>query len=285
MESQVNHMMNRQTWRGGFSRGVSLAMAAGILLTAPPLLAQADTSPAAATHLGTGGKPLTFDVVSTREDKSEPTPQNPPQFGATPDGYRLKGPPLALVIRTAYIPSQGGDSVSFAPYQIMGLPAWFNSTRYDIEAKVSEADLPRWKDPAQQPAMLRSMLQAMLADRFKLTVHRETKEVPIYEMTVARNGPKFKLAESTELAAIRHKHPNAVKSVAIGGGIAAPAEIPASNCCLASPCRNSARSCRSWLAARFRTRPGLPARTTSPTSWNRPRRLHRRVGARPHRQT
>jgi uncharacterized protein (TIGR03435 family) len=62
------------------------------------------------------------------------------------------------------------------------LPAAFDSIRYDIDAKVSEADLPKWKDPTLQPAMLRAMLQAMLADRFNLALHRETKEVPIYEV-------------------------------------------------------------------------------------------------------
>jgi len=74
--------------------------------------------------------------------------------------------------------------------------------------------------------MLRAMLRAMLADRFTLVVHRETKEIPIYEMTVAKNGPKFKPAEATALADIRQKHPNAVAAVALGGAIVAPGANP-----------------------------------------------------------
>jgi uncharacterized protein (TIGR03435 family) len=184
-------------------------MAAGILFAGPvAVLAQAVTSSAAAPPMGTEGKALTFDVVSVREDKSEPAPQNPVQNGPTADGYRLKGLPLIAVIQRAYIPSEGG--LTFRPYQITGLPAAFNSIRYDIDAKVSEADLPKWIDPASQPAMLRAMLQAMLADRFNLALHRETKEVPIYELTVGRKSPKFKPAEATALADIRQKHPNAV---------------------------------------------------------------------------
>ncbi len=58
--------------------------------------------------------------------------------------------------------------------------------------------------------MLRAMLQAMLADRFNLALHRETKEVPIYELTVGRKSPKFKPSAETTLADIRQKHPNAV---------------------------------------------------------------------------
>jgi uncharacterized protein (TIGR03435 family) len=58
--------------------------------------------------------------------------------------------------------------------------------------------------------MLRAMLQAMLADRFKLAIHRENKELPIYELTVGRKSPKFKPSEATRLTEIRQKHPDAV---------------------------------------------------------------------------
>jgi uncharacterized protein (TIGR03435 family) len=202
--------MKRLGWRTRFGRRISLAMAAGILFSGPVALrAQAVTSAAAAPPVGTEGKALTFDVVSVREDKSEPTPQNPVKNGPTADGYRMNGLPLMAAIQTAYIPSEGG--LNFRPYQITGLPAWaLYSVRYDIDAKVSEADLPKWNDPALQPAMLRAMLQAMLADRFNLALHRETKEVPIYEMTVGRKRPKIKPSEATALADIRQKHPNAV---------------------------------------------------------------------------
>jgi bla regulator protein BlaR1 len=202
--------LKRLGWRTRFGRGILLAVAAGILISGPlALLAQAVTSAAAAPPVGADGKALTFDVVSIHEDESVLTPQNPAQNGPTPDGYRLEGLPLLAVIQVAYIPSQGG--LNFRPNQITGLPAWaFNSIRYDIDAKVSEADLPNWNDPALQPAVLRAMLQAMLADRFNLALHRETKEVPIYELTIGRKSQKFKHSEATALADIRQKHPNAV---------------------------------------------------------------------------
>ena len=197
-------------WRTRFGRGILLAVAAGTLISAPlALLAQAVTSAAAVPPAGADGKALTFDVVSIREDESLPTPQNPVQNGPTPDGYRLKGLPVLAVIQVAYIPSKGG--LTFRPNQITGLPAWaLNSIRYDIDAKVSEDDLPKWNDPASQPAVLRAMLQAMLADRFNLALHRENKEVPIYELTAGRKSPKFKPSEATVLADIRKRHSNAV---------------------------------------------------------------------------
>jgi uncharacterized protein (TIGR03435 family) len=218
---------NPLDWRRGFGRGIPLAVAAGVLLASPVAALTQDVPSAAIEQvLDSDGKPLTFDVVSIREDKTEPTPQNPPKYGPTIDGYRLKGPPLSLVIRAAYLPSQGSGSASFAPDQLAGVPAWLHQIRYDIDAKVSAADLPRWEDPALQPAMLRAMLQAMLADRFKLVVHRETKEIPIYEMTVARNGPKFKPSGATALADIRQAHPNAVNAIALGNAVVASGPSP-----------------------------------------------------------
>ena len=202
--------MNVSAWRRGFIRGNSLAMIAGVLFAGPvALLAQAVTSAETARPMDAGGKPLAFDVVSIREDNAVPSPESPAQNGPTPDGYRLKDAPLLAVIQTAYLPSEGG--LTFRPNRIMGLPGWaFNLIRYDIDARVSEADLPKWEDPALQPAMLRAMLQAMLADRFKLAIHREAKVIPIYELRIGRKGPKFKPSEATRLAEIRQKHPDAV---------------------------------------------------------------------------
>jgi len=186
----------------GFRRGISVAMAAGVLFAGPvAVLAQAVTSAEAAPPVGADGKPLTFDVVSIREDNSEDGPQNTVQNGPTPDGYHLKDGPLLAVIQTAYLPSEGG--LTFRPDRITGLPAWaFNLIHYDIDARVSEGDMPKWKDPASQTAMLRAMLQAMF--------HRENKVIPIYELTVGRKNPKFKPSEATALAEIRQKHPNVV---------------------------------------------------------------------------
>jgi hypothetical protein len=93
---------NILAWRTGFLRGISLAMAAGVLFAGPvAVLAQAVTSAEAAPPVGADGKPLTFDVVSIREDNSEDAPQNTVQNGPTPDGYHLKDGPLLAVIQTA----------------------------------------------------------------------------------------------------------------------------------------------------------------------------------------
>lgn len=67
-------------------------------------------------------------------------------------------------------------------YQISG-PEWFESERYDITAKVP---------PGTTKEQFQLMLQSLLAERFKLTVHRQSKELPIYALVVAKGGPKMK---------------------------------------------------------------------------------------------
>ncbi len=66
--------------------------------------------------------------------------------------------------------------------QITG-PAWIDSERFDVNAKLA---------PGTTKEQVNVMLQNLLADRFKLVVHREMREVPIYELTVGKNGPKIK---------------------------------------------------------------------------------------------
>jgi uncharacterized protein (TIGR03435 family) len=74
-------------------------------------------------------------------------------------------------------------------FQISG-PGWLDSERYDIVAKV-----PRGATKAE----FMVMLQNLLAERFKLTLHREKKDLPMYALVVGKNGPKMK--ESVEDAA------------------------------------------------------------------------------------
>jgi uncharacterized protein (TIGR03435 family) len=95
----------------------------------------------------------------------------------------------------AYVPTTG-EALYWEP---VGFPAWLSQERYDIAARVAEADLAEWQKPARQTEMLRAMLQTMLADRCKLAVHRELKDAPVYYLTVGKDGPKFKQAEVADV--------------------------------------------------------------------------------------
>jgi uncharacterized protein (TIGR03435 family) len=102
-------------------------------------------------------------------------------------------------------PGAGGGGLRFTPGRVVSAPAgvtarkmileafhltqyqlsegsgWLDSDRFNLEAKAEGAN----------ENQLRQMLQALLADRFKLVVHRETKEMPVYALVTAKNGPKF----------------------------------------------------------------------------------------------
>jgi len=75
--------------------------------------------------------------------------------------------------------------------QLSGGPAWLDSDRWDIVAK-PEGAVPQ-SDAGT--ATMRAMVRALLADRFHLMIHKESKEMPVYAMVVGKSGPKLK--EST----------------------------------------------------------------------------------------
>jgi bla regulator protein BlaR1 len=80
--------------------------------------------------------------------------------------------------------------------QIAGGPVWLKSATFDIEAKPGPGvDVPA--GPRGAPKV-RSMVQSLLADRFKLTLHRESREQQIYELVVDKSGPKLKIAADSE---------------------------------------------------------------------------------------
>ncbi len=145
-------------------------------------------------HGDSGIKQWKFAVVSIRENNS-----GGPQHGgvATADGYQMKNLFLWYLIRIAYVPQTGGAAFYFVD-QLIGMPAWLTSDddRYDVDAKVDEADLADWQNPAKQPAMLRSMLQAMLEDRLKLVVHRSTREGPVDLLVLGKRRAKIQGDES-----------------------------------------------------------------------------------------
>ena len=153
----------------------------------------------------------TFEVVSIREDIG--SRGGPQSYGPTPDGYHMANLPIALAIVSAYTQTASGGI--FSPDHIIGIQdPMLSTTRYDIDARVSDADRAAWNDPKQQPEMLREMLQAMLADRFKLVVHREMKQQDIYLLQVAKGGPKFQEAKPDE------PHPGTIALP--GGGFVSP---------------------------------------------------------------
>jgi uncharacterized protein (TIGR03435 family) len=75
--------------------------------------------------------------------------------------------------------------------RILGGPKWLDSERFDIEAKMESAGAERLRALSrdQRRAETQVMFQELLADRFKLAVHWEMRELPVYALVAAKNGP------------------------------------------------------------------------------------------------
>jgi uncharacterized protein (TIGR03435 family) len=151
--------------------GKVVLMFAAAAFAAAPLLSQ--TSP--------GPKP-SFEVISIKP--SAPN-LNFIRGGATRgDRYTMTGANLRMLLQNAYgRPSAG---TPFGQLQIVGGPSWIDSDRWDVQAT---ADCSGGVLSREQVQL---MLQSMLEDRLQLKAHLETRELPIYNLIVAKDGPKIK---------------------------------------------------------------------------------------------
>lgn len=145
-----------------------------------------------------------FEVVSIRRHTAG---SGPVQTGPTPDGFRSIGLPMLGIFQWAYaLPNQPG---LLRGDQIEGYPGWLTGELYDVMAKIDQAELANWQKKDMRQAMLRAMLQSMLAERCRVAVHYGSREAPVYDLVIAKGGPKFKPAEIVDIAELRRKHPEA----------------------------------------------------------------------------
>jgi len=120
----------------------------------------------------------TFEVASVKPNNS-----GRPfiQLGAAPGGrFTATNVPLRLLIRNAY---------QLQDFQVVGGPNWINSDRFDIVAK-AEGNTPP-TPPGGPPGPMQFMMRNLLKERFKLAVHNETRELPIYALTLVRSDGKL----------------------------------------------------------------------------------------------
>jgi uncharacterized protein (TIGR03435 family) len=129
----------------------------------------------------------TFEVASVRLSKDCKGGEED-NIRASPGGLTMHCQTLMVLIQRAYILFPSGRlSSNFRSVAVEGGPSWLNSERYDISAKT----------PANaSPGMITGpMMQQLLEDRFKLKIHRETREIPVYTLKAAKEGAKLKRVE------------------------------------------------------------------------------------------
>jgi uncharacterized protein (TIGR03435 family) len=126
----------------------------------------------------------TFDVASIHVNNTE-----------TDGHHHIFNNPAESHLRTRNLPLR--DLIQFAyglpNSQILSGPAWLDSIMFDIDAKSDPSvDAQLHALPTEQARHQKQlMVQALLADRFQLKTHQETRELPIYALVIAKDGPKF----------------------------------------------------------------------------------------------
>jgi len=160
---------------------VVLALACAVAVGQTPAAAKAGASANAQVVA-----PGQFDAVSIKPSG----PQRPAgvMFGITPSGFVTNHQPLIAVVMMAYFPMTRMFGYSGSP--VTGAPEWANKDLYDIDAKYDEATATAIKNATgtERQTIVRPMLQAMLAERCKLTAHVTMADAPVYELVVGKHG-------------------------------------------------------------------------------------------------
>jgi len=156
------------------SRNLLCLIVASIAI--PALVALAQTTPSAPTTAPP--KPLSFEVATIK-----PTARTDGawKLQPTPDGYTGMDISLFHLVQEAY--------GVFDKSLLSGGPPWIDRDKFDLEAKFDTAEIPAANKLTYRQRA--DMLQPLLADRFHLKVHHETKDLPVYNLVVAKDGPKF----------------------------------------------------------------------------------------------
>jgi uncharacterized protein (TIGR03435 family) len=130
-------------------------------------------------HAQTPAASLEFEVASI--NLIDPSESAGGRLELLPGGrFAATNLPLRTIILRAY---------DVRDYQLLGAPEWLVKDRYAIQAKAPQASV----SDAQMWLMVRKLLE----DRFELKTHRETKELPVFVLGVAKGGPKIQLAKDS----------------------------------------------------------------------------------------
>jgi len=192
LKKRIVRIMTERSARKLDFRRKLLIGAAGLAVVALPVMFGTVNAPQGVSSQGeiTLPTPPRFDVVSIKLYETDPlgwrlghTIADPPTEGT----FNATDVSVETLVQMAY-----GVQI-WCPWKIQGAPSWLNSERFDIRAKAGKAvnDELRVLSPEQGVPVKHRMLQTLLVERFKLALHRDTKNLPEYVLGIAKNGPKF----------------------------------------------------------------------------------------------
>jgi uncharacterized protein (TIGR03435 family) len=192
-------------------------------------------------HTFTAATCLAFSILPAAAQDSSAVPEfevASVKRAELPDGARTHMPPeISDRVGMSGGPrSNGPGRIDYTAVSFKGLlekaydlkrdrisgPDWMSSGLYTINAKIP---------PGTTPEQFRLMLQKLLTERFQMTVHRESKKIPVYRLKIARNGPKLQPGlPSREISPAEQKEQNQKRSAAMMAKVKACMEAHAGNC-------------------------------------------------------
>jgi uncharacterized protein (TIGR03435 family) len=189
-----------------------IAIATVLVVLEAPSSVRAQSQAGAAVPAAQAGATKSFEVASIKPVATDnASGMVRIAMGIQPGGrYVASGVTASLLIQQAF---------DIKEYQISGGPSWITTDRFDIVAKAETPNLDR--------ETLRLCLQSLLAERFNLKIHRESKELPIYNLVVGKTGHKLKLSETQPPPPNETQKPDPSKDAKVGvgstggGGVAA----------------------------------------------------------------
>jgi len=168
-----------------------LAAAAWMALAVPAVDGQANSaqSPAVINANPAATEPA-FDVAAIRENHSDHTARSHIVSSPTDGHLTVINVPMKMLLQFAF---------ALPETRILGGPDWLSSIKFDIEAKSDSSVDDRLHALSSDDSKLlkQKMVQALLADRFKLIDHMETRELPVYALVAAKGGTKLQASKSS----------------------------------------------------------------------------------------
>lgn len=178
-------MTPRWVDKRSLSRNLVFAFAAMVVIAGPVLfgLAQVRQTETPTQSTNSGALP-SFEVASIKPNHSG---GGMIRIDNSPGRFRAINVTPKMLIQFAY---------SIKGPELSGGPSWIDSERFDIDAKLND-NPDNWSKQRFQETGNRQklMVQSLLAERFELKLAHQTKDLPVYALVVAKNGPKFQ--EST----------------------------------------------------------------------------------------
>jgi bla regulator protein blaR1 len=197
LKKRIVHIMTKSVVRKlGFSKKLLISVAGFLAVAAPIVFGALSATRSAATpqpQITAAVSPV-YNVVSIKQDKSS---MEKLKTGGIVR-QRVVMNPGELIVTGNTLRALIGFAYGVKEIEILGGPSWLNAEIFDVKAEADQSVVGELHhlSPEQRNLESQRMFQALLADRFKLAAHRESKELPLaYALVVAQRGPKIEEAK------------------------------------------------------------------------------------------